>query len=134
MQFLGNSWDYVTNGPATVVGNHATALAGVAAARGGNGIGVTGAAPFAQIASVRGSPGGTVAQLPSADPILAAAILHRNDVIKIRNHSYFSGTEFIHMPQRDAAIAASAAAGVINVFSAARSVDKLAQSTYQDHL
>lgn len=58
------SWDYgedvETNNqqefrgmPFTDVDNHGTAVAGVAAAQGGNGIGVTGAAPFAQIAAQR---------------------------------------------------------------------------------
>ncbi len=45
----GYSWDYVHNDSDPTDGEHGTSCAGVAAARGNNGIGVTGAAPEAKL-------------------------------------------------------------------------------------
>jgi subtilisin-like proprotein convertase family protein len=59
--------------------NHGTAVAGIAAARGGNGIGGTGAAPLAGLAGIRTELDGTA--------LLNAYTWHNGD-IQIKNHSY----------------------------------------------
>jgi len=88
-------------GPVDGGDNHGTAVAGVAAARGGNGIGGTGAAPFASIAGLRvrlgkglpGDPSGTVQD--SYDAYLwksglnnATLAIEAAPEIHIKNHSY----------------------------------------------
>jgi subtilisin family serine protease len=57
-----NSWDFFENDPDPLPADgenaaHATCVAGLACARGGNGIGVTGVAPFASFASLRAGNG-----------------------------------------------------------------------------
>ena len=52
---LAARWDFITNTDSGnyVDGNHGTAVAGVAAARGDNGVGTTGVAPHATVGSLR---------------------------------------------------------------------------------
>lgn len=83
------SWHYDWNGndsnPAPSQANedfHGTAVAGVAAARGGNGLGVSGAAPLAQIVGLR-----LIAEPPD-DLEEAAAFAHQNENIHIKNNSW----------------------------------------------
>jgi len=117
--------------------NHGTAVAGVAAARGGNGIGTTGAAPRAGIAALR-MLGGT-APGRSADQAEAAAIRYQGQTnaagqpdpfapvrwsagvpIRVKNHSYGPNNPFVTQARGTVlpALAVSAAHGVIHVFSA----------------
>ncbi len=70
--------------PVTVEDNHGTSVAGVAAARGGNGIGGTGAAPEAQLAGLRIDFDNQTAVM------FQQATLHRSADIPIKNHSYGS--------------------------------------------
>ncbi len=83
------SWHYDWNGndtnPAPIQQNedwHGTAVAGVAAARGGNNIGVSGAAPLAGIVGLR-----LIAE-PADDAEEAAAFAHENQNIHIKNNSW----------------------------------------------
>ena len=81
-------------------GCRGTAVAGIAAARSENGIGVSGAAPRASLAGLRllnpGSTGfftsanaSSVVELsPANDALLAAAIAFRNDAIHVKNFSF----------------------------------------------
>jgi subtilisin-like proprotein convertase family protein len=66
--------------PATDV--HGTPVAGLAGARGNNGIGVSGVAPEAALAGLR------LLGAPDTDVQDAAAALFRNDVIAIKNNSW----------------------------------------------
>ncbi len=96
-----NSFNFITGSPTITLNNgtgpsadrHGHAAAGVAAARGGNGIGVTGAAPFATVSTQRVFNGDNSA---GTDTMFANATTFNssgaNTNIKIKNHSYgFSG-------------------------------------------
>jgi subtilisin family serine protease len=104
--FVGNDSDPNPTGSGS---SHGTAVAGVAAARGGNAIGVTGAAPFAGLAGYR-------TELQTA--ALENAITHRNDAVKIKNHSYAFENPFPNAAAEEALLATAAGQGVINVFAA----------------
>jgi uncharacterized protein with beta-barrel porin domain/subtilisin family serine protease len=126
--------DMISNapqGPQSIRDNHGTAVAGVAAARGGNAIGGTGAAPYASIAGLRINLG---TRTPS-DP----AVSNQNylDVyywksgvnptdgtiegaaeIQVKNHSYGAdGFEYAN-PEIRLALERTANNGVIHVFAA----------------
>lgn len=62
--------------------DHGTRVAGTAAARGDNGIGVTGAAYESTLASIR------LLSEYTTDETDAQAMLHRNDVIQVKNNSW----------------------------------------------
>lgn len=119
-------------GPVQPGCNHGTAVAGVAAARGGNGVGGTGAAPYAQIAGLRINITGATAEDPdlSEQNYLDAyywksgvnpttgAITGEAEIV-VKNHSYgsddpFSGTS----AAMNLALTRTAANGVIHVFAA----------------
>ncbi len=116
-----NSFDFGQNDadPSPVHSNdaHGTAVAGVAAARGGNSIGVVGAAPHAGI-------GGLRIDFPNqTSAMFAAATEFRSTVaqgthIKIKNHSYGPSSTYGNNATTTAAIDTSTAAGTIHVFSA----------------
>jgi len=77
-------WDYVGNDsdPSPGIGdNHGTACAGIAAAVGGNGLGISGAAPAAGLVGLR-LLGATT------DTNEAAALTRSNDVIDIKSNSW----------------------------------------------
>jgi subtilisin family serine protease len=117
-----DSWDFGQNDslPDPVVSddNHATAVAGIAAARGGNGIGITGAAPQAGLAGLRCDFwGGTTAQF------VDATLYHSsggNTNIKVKNHSYGYNL-WVSNAAEEAALETSASAGTLHAFSAGNS-------------
>lgn len=118
--------------------SHGTAVAGVAAARGGNGLGTTGAAPAADIAALRVlAP--RIARGHSPDQAEAAAIRYQGQSnaagrpdpfapvnwsagvpVRVKNHSY--GPDWPYLASAhgtvSAALAESAAHGVIHVVAA----------------
>ncbi len=117
--------------------NHGTAVAGVAAARGGNGIGTTGAAPLADIAALRIL--GRIARGHSPDAAEAAAIRYQGQTnrvaqpdpfapvtwdagvqVRVKNHSYGPDLPFLASARGTIlpALADSAAHGVIHVVAA----------------
>ncbi|MCW5943361.1 MAG: S8 family serine peptidase [Fimbriimonadaceae bacterium] len=99
--------------------NHGTAVAGVAAARGGNAIGITGAAPLATLAGLR-----VDFEFPT-DAMFGDAALFRSSgatrTIKIKNHSYGIGSTFVPNATENNAVTTSSAAGTIHVFAAGNS-------------
>jgi subtilisin family serine protease len=106
--------------------DHPTSVAGIAAARGGNGIGVTGAAPYADVSSlsvnanaVLYDDGTLVEDVPACDASLGRATLHRNDAIQIKSYSLSVVNQFADMPMVTQALHDSANSRTINVFAAA---------------
>lgn len=81
---LHRDWNDATpNDPTPGVNNpHGTACAGVAAAKGGNNLGVTGAAPDATLVGMR------LIAAPSTDRQEAEAFAWRNDLIEVKNNSW----------------------------------------------
>ncbi len=117
---LADSFDFAFNdtnaAPDNVGDFHGTAAAGIIAARGGNGIGVTGAAPFAGLAGLKvnfASP--TAAMFAAATEFNSSG---GTRTIKIKNHSYGPSTNYEAADLELAALANSASAGTIHFFSA----------------
>lgn len=97
--------------------NHGTAVGGVAAGAGGNGIGITGAAPIADLAGLRiDLRAGTVAQVVDAVLYNSSG---SNTNIAIKNHSYGIGLPFIPNPDEASAVRESTGDGTIHVYAAA---------------
>jgi len=95
---------------------HGTSVAGVAAARGGNGIGVTGAAPLATLAGLRVDFAvGTTAMFIDATKYLSSGT---NTSIKVKNHSYGYRSPYVVDTAESAAFTTSAAAGTVHLVSA----------------
>jgi subtilisin-like proprotein convertase family protein len=111
-----DSWDFgqSDNDPSPVwsTDQHGISVAGVAAARGGNGIGATGVAPYAGLAGLR------VDFSNQSEAMFAGATLYHssgaNTSIKIKNHSYGFEEPYIQVPDEVNALAVSAAAGTIH--------------------
>lgn len=115
-----DSWDFGQNdsnpSPVHSDDDHGTVVAGTAAARGGNGIGVSGAAPLASLAGLR------LDFYSSDDAAFADATMYHsngaNHSISIKNHSYGYPDPWIDGSLERDALASSAAVGTIHVFSA----------------
>jgi subtilisin family serine protease len=122
----GLHYDYVSNdtnpSPGNAGDSHGTSVAGVAAGRGGNGLGISGAAPDAEIAAIR-----LIAGTALSDTTLAAAALHQSQIVDVSNNSWGS-TAFLSTmgPQETAAYQIGATTGrgglgVVYVFAAGNS-------------
>jgi outer membrane autotransporter protein len=120
--------------PVELDDNHGTCVAGVAAARGGNGIGGTGAAPYAQIAGLRILDQNAT----SIDEISAyywkSGVNSANGTIEavaqiqVKNHSYGPDDPFdAYDADIDSALSRTAANGVIHVFAAGNERDTPAE-------
>ncbi len=120
-----NSWDFgqndadpspVHNNPVSSQDRHGTSVGGVAAARGGNGIGVTGAAPLASLSGLRIDFKNQTTQM-----FVDATLYHSsggNTAIKVKNHSYGYSTPFVDSQAERNAVETSALAGTIHLFAA----------------
>ena len=130
--------------PVTASDNHGTSVAGIAGARGGNGIGITGAAPMAGLASLNLLSSAVYSLDPSWSARHMAAILFQGQTnaageidpyasvnwgsfangapVRVKTHSYSNRGSFTSTVSTDAwldaALAESAAHGVIHLFSA----------------
>ncbi len=126
-----NSWDFGQNdadpSPVNAGDQHGTSVAGVAAARGGNGIGVTGAAPLAKLAGLRVDFNSQTSQ-----QFVDATLFHTangSEAIKVENHSYGYTAPFIATPLEKQALATSAANETIHVFAAGNERGNRAQDS-----
>jgi len=105
--------------------NHGTSVGGVAAARGGNAIGVSGAAPWAGLAGLRTDL--------SLSAVAAATLYHSsgaNTNIKVKNHSYGHDTPYVSHVSTVNALITSDGAGTIHAFAAGN--ERAAHSYYYD--
>ncbi|RYG36829.1 hypothetical protein EON81_08560 [bacterium] len=117
-----NSYDWVGGdtdpSPTLSAEGHGISVAGVAVARGGNGIGVTGAAPLATLVGLRlpfYSAGTTASAFEDAIRYRSTGT---SPTIQIKNHSYGFSQPYVNDPTEVAALADSIAAGTIHVWAA----------------
>ncbi len=152
-KFLGGKI-YEDQGPVDQKDNHGTAVAGVAAARGGNGIGGTGAAPYATIAGLRVLDSAATDEDFfntymwksgvdfTVDEIKKSITFKANTApeIQIMNHSYGQKTPFVIEEKAVfQALHETAANGVIHVYSAGNErgtktedANKISINSYRD--
>jgi len=105
-----------TNATSSDGDNHGTSVAGVAAGRGGNGIGGTGAAPLASLAGLRIDFANQTTQM-----FVDGTLYHSsgaNTSIKVKNHSYGISVPYILSNAEANAAVTSSNAGTIHVFAA----------------
>ncbi len=115
-----NSYDFgqadTNPNPVNADDDHGSAVAGVAAARGGNSIGVTGAAPEALIAGLRVDFGTSPASHFADATTFNSSGANTN--IKVKNHSYGYTATYVDASAEATALNTSATAGTVHTFSA----------------
>lgn len=120
-----DSWDFGQNDadPSPVYSDdrHGTSVAGVAAGRGDNLLGITGAAPYAGLAGLRiDFPNQTEAMFVNATLYHSSG---GNTNIKVKNHSYGIGVGFVPSDNEVNALETSADAGTIHAAAAGNERD-----------
>lgn len=120
-----DSWDFGEDdadpSPVSSGDRHGTAVAGVAAARGGNALGVTGAAPEAGLAGLR-----IDFDLQTTQMFSDATLYHSsggNTDIDIKNHSYGISVPYVSTPNEVAALRTSASYGTLHTVAAGNERD-----------
>lgn len=125
-------------GPLLISDNHGTSVAGVAAARGGNGLGGTGAAPMAQIAGLNiftsdegAIPPGAITEMlywqSGVDPTTGEIV--GDALIRVKNHSYGLIKPYVPQQNSVAALARTAENGVISVYAGGNDRGTILQNT-----
>lgn len=119
---VAHSYNFISGTPTITLTNgdrHGQSVAGVAAGRGGNGVGITGAAPLASIASLRvfgpDSTAGTAQMFADA---VAYHSSGADTSIKVKNHSYSETDPYLVDLLHFNAVKASTMAGTIHVAAA----------------
>lgn len=136
-----NFGSYVSSGtandpsPVNSDDRHGTSVAGVAAARGNNGIGVTGAAPYACLAGLRVDfDDQTTAQFVDATLYHSSG---SNTTIQVKNHSYGVSLPFIKdggtVAERNA-LYTSTQAGTIHCFAAGNDRDTTGEDSNKKYM
>jgi subtilisin-like proprotein convertase family protein len=97
--------------------DHGTAVAGILAGAGGNGLGITGVAPVTTFGMLRLDFGGFGTAQQEADAIRFRSVA-ADPTIRVKNHSYGPTVPFAEGALQVAAFRESAAAGTIHVRSA----------------
>lgn len=116
-----NTFDFVRNTTLqnmTAGDRHGTSVAGVAAARGGNGIGITGAAPLATVGSMKVFEGDSTATGAGFANATLFNATGPNASFDVKNHSYGISANYVSDFANTDAMSVTAANGVINVVSA----------------
>lgn len=132
----GQSYDFLsrdTDPSPEGTDKHGVSVSGCAAARGGNGLGVTGVAPFANLAGLRiGFNSATV----DTDLFDAARYnsIGSSPTIHVKNHSYGYSAPYIDDTVAKQGVEDSAAAGTIHCFSAGNSRGTSAQDANKQHM
>ncbi len=128
---LADSFNWPTGAqdptPTVTSDRHGTAVAGVAGARGGNGLGVAGAAPLARLGGLRLSFG------TSTSANFADAVKYRSSgairTYGVKNHSYGYTAPFIADSLSFVAAQESAASGTLHAFAAGNARGTTAQDS-----
>jgi subtilisin family serine protease len=130
-----DSWDFAGRdadpNPALADDDHGTSVAGVAVARGGNGVGGTGAAPLARLAGLRVPLGGG-GRLSDFVDVIKFHSFGQVLNIKVKNHSYGVTAPFQASAGERDAVAVSAAAGTIHVWAAGNERGKAKEDANKD--
>ncbi len=128
----------ISQGPWTISDNHGTSVAGVAAARGGNALGGTGAAPLAQFAGLNiFAQGDVIPESIKVDALFwqsgvdsTTEKIEGDALIRVKNHSYsFISGPYIFETSVVEAIAKTAENGVVSVYSAGNERGQIKQNT-----
>ncbi len=132
-----DSFDFGQNdtdpSPVFSADRHGTAVSGVAASRGGNAIGTTGAAPDSGLAGLRiDFPNQTAAMFADATMYHSSG---GNTNIRVKNHSYGIPAPYVTSALEKNVLAVSAASGTIHVFAAGNERGETGEdSNKQDNL
>ncbi len=126
-----DSWDFGQNdsdpSPVNTSDMHGVSTSGVAAARGGNGIGVTGAAPYASLAGLRCDFNSGTSSM-----FYNAVVYHStgsNRSIKIKNHSYGYADTYVNDTTEASGITQSSAAGTVHCYAAGNERGSVAEDS-----
>jgi subtilisin family serine protease len=132
-----NTYDFIVDSPnqnLLDIDVHGTLVAGVAGARGGNGIGVTGAAPHAGVSALKVFQGNQVATSAGFTNAILFNSTGPDPSIHIKNHSYAYRNPYQATPGEVAALGQTAAAGVIHVFAAGNNRQETGADANTKHL
>jgi len=94
---------------------HGVPAAGIAAARGGNGLGVTGVAPYAGLSALR------IDWYDTTSDMFTQATEYHSEQIQVKSHSYTQSISYMNDHEMVIANRNSAAAGCVNVRAAGNS-------------